>query len=163
MGDEVLARIRELNEAQASEVLRVLFLHLDENPPLVSDDEMATRESEDRRYLRTLAEQLQIDDTANMAPLSSRTVLLAFYSYVPDLQADINAALGAAVLNADTLDFGATALLSLLVVSVSAAILRPRVRVEKEVDGQRSRLRVDVEVQGIENVGEVVKAILPFL
>ncbi len=165
MSDDLSQRLQALTDAQAGEVLRALLAQLDESPPAVSEEELAARESEDREYLEAGAAGLEIDDGPTSGSVSARSVLLAFYENVPDLEPQIANALESAALDDETLiiDLGASALLSLLVISVSAGIMRPRVRVEKEVEGDRSRTRVDVEVRGIKNIGKVVKAILPFI
>ena len=161
MIDAVRARLDSLTEDQAAEVLRVLFAQVSDGEPLLTDAEMMQREHADRAYVEELQEGLRMP--APPEARSARIVLLALYDNVQDIREPIGEALEQAALDQETLDFGVSALLTVLVLGVATAIMRPRVSVEKKTEGDRSESKVVVEARGISNIEDVVRALLPFL
>lgn len=175
MVNAVRTRLAELDEGQAAEVLRALLARIEDRPPAVTEDELAAHREEDEAFLATLTGQVGIDRPADGIPVGddpARTLLLAIYDSVPDIRPAIDGALNTAALTDETLDFGLTALVAVLVVAVAAAIMRPRVTVATQKDGTKKKKNkkkknqkktTTVEIRGIQDIGNVLQAILPFL
>lgn len=171
MANAVRTRLAELDEGQAAEVLRALLARIEDRPPAATEDELATQREEDEAFLATLTNQVGIHRPTDGIPAGddpARTLLLAIYDSVPDIRPAIDDALNTAALTDETLDFGLTALVAVLVVAVGAAIMRPRVTVATQKDGTKKKKKkkkttTTVEIRGVQDIGKVLQAILPFL
>ena len=53
--------------------------------------------------------------------------------------------------------------LKILVIAISAAIVRPRITYTEKKRGAFRRKKVEVEIQGVDDIVEVIKTTLPFL
>lgn len=155
-------RLVDLDDSQSAELLRGLLARLDDRPPAVDEEAIAGQQEEDSDYLREIAASVGLDDGASAEGGSPRAFLLALYDNVPDLRPRIASELDTAELRPETLDFGVT-LMGLVVVSVAAAIMRPRVKVHKKSSGDTTESTTEVEVRGVDDIGTVLKAVLPFI
>lgn len=170
--DETPARLAALPEAQAAEVLRVLFAQVDPQEPVTDEDDIADRADVDREYLLRLVEVVGSGPAEESGEGTARSVLLALYDNIDDLRPVISNALDAAALSRDTLDFGVTALAAFVIIGVCAAIMRPRVKIEETSkvtenhDGSKTtekRKVFEAEIRGVRNPQDLLRAILPFL
>ena len=85
----------------------------------------------------------------------------------PDYRSPIVDALDELNQSSVHLDFGLTFALSVLIISIAAAVVRPRVTVEENTEKneheEKTVRKTDIQVQGVDDIASVIKAVLPFI
>lgn len=160
---EIYDRIARLNAPEIREVLRELLLHADLRAgQLDPSGDIDARLADDLAFLRSVAQQAGVeagpDDEA-----STQRLLQALVTAVPQTEPVVVDALESLDERETSLDFGTSIAVASLAISVSAAIMRPLVTVTKEREGDRESSKVRVDVRGVQNLGKVLKEILPFI
>jgi hypothetical protein len=132
---------------------------------VITEDEMAERLDGDRQLIREAAAEAKLEPIGEG---DAYAVLLALVDETPAIRPALERALPALNRERATLDFGLSLGLGVLVVALGGALLRPRFHRERteEVNADGSRRiqeATTVELQGVEDVGTVIKELLPFV
>ncbi|MBB5867317.1 hypothetical protein F4553_000696 [Allocatelliglobosispora scoriae] len=156
-------RVADLGAPEVAEVLRELLLLADLRDGQLPDViDLDARQPGDIAFLRGVAQQAGIAaDPAE--PASPRRLLQVLVAEVPQTAPQVADAIASLDERETSLDFGTSIAVASLAISVSAAILRPLVTVEKERDGDRESSKVRVDIRGIRDLEKVLRMILPFL
>jgi hypothetical protein len=161
MGDELRAQLAALNEGQAAELLRLTLARMDRRDPAIDEEELESRREEDVSYVRSLLEATGTAKSDGGGAPSVRELVLVLHDQVPEARPVLAEELDEARVARETLDMGLG--VTILILAIGTAILRPRVKIHKASDGESAASDLEVEVRGVENLDKLLKALIPFL
>lgn len=166
---QLVNRITSLDENQLGFVFRRLMLELSsDEEPILNEEDIKHRQEQDSALLEQVAANLYITPDS---PISERSAAIQLLTLIiekyPDYRSSIVGALDELNQSSVHLDFGLTFALSVLIIAIAAAVVRPRVTVEentvKNEHEEKIERKVDVQVQGVDDIASVIKAVLPFI
>jgi hypothetical protein len=166
---QLVNSIASLDENQLGFIFRRLMLELNsDEEPILTDEDIKHRQEQDSTLLEQVAANLYITPDSPVPERSAAIQLLAIIiEKYPDYRSSIVDALDELNQSSVHLDFGLTFALSVLIIAIAAAIVRPRVTVEEKTEKneheEKTERRTDIQVQGVDDIASVIKAVLPFI
>jgi hypothetical protein len=166
---QLVNRIESLNENQLGFVFRRLMLELNsDEEPILAEEDIKHRQEQDSKLLEQVAANLHMTPES---PAPERSAAIQLLSIIiekyPDYRSPIVDALDELNQSSVHLDFGLTFALSVLIISIAAAVVRPRVTVEENIEKneheEKTVRKTDIQVQGVDDIASVIKAVLPFI
>ena len=153
-----------LETAQATEVLRELLLDADLRAGTAhAGFDLAARAKDDTAFLREVLQAADHPGEPEDPAASPQQLLSAIVTAVPALTEPAGDALIALEERETTLDIASSLDVASIAIAASAAIIRPLVTFEKKRDGDHETTRIRIDVRGIQDLGAVLRALLPFL
>lgn len=175
---DIRSCLSTLSESQIEYVYGRLITNLEANEdPVVTKEEEIARLERDLDLLKSLSKDLAISQDSIV---SERDAQINFLVATAEFSSECNQIITNSLVDLNKeevkLDFGISLAMCIIVPAIAAAILRPRVgrniHVEKEVirkpngeiiEKETKDETADYEIQGVNDIANVLKAVLPFL